>query len=32
MSDLSALLGTVDRFAGLHVWVVGDLMLDLVNC
>jgi D-beta-D-heptose 7-phosphate kinase/D-beta-D-heptose 1-phosphate adenosyltransferase len=28
MTDLSALLGTVDRFAGLHVWVVGDLMLD----
>jgi D-beta-D-heptose 7-phosphate kinase/D-beta-D-heptose 1-phosphate adenosyltransferase len=28
VQDLTALLNTLDRFAGLHVWVVGDLMLD----
>jgi D-beta-D-heptose 7-phosphate kinase / D-beta-D-heptose 1-phosphate adenosyltransferase len=26
--DISALLELPDRFAGLHIWVVGDLMLD----
>jgi D-beta-D-heptose 7-phosphate kinase/D-beta-D-heptose 1-phosphate adenosyltransferase len=28
VQNLTALLTTLDRFAGLHVWVVGDLMLD----
>ncbi|MBV8341916.1 MAG: D-glycero-beta-D-manno-heptose 1-phosphate adenylyltransferase [Gammaproteobacteria bacterium] len=27
-SEMSALLALPDRFAGLHVWVAGDLMLD----
>ena len=27
-SDISALLALPDRFADLHLWVVGDLMLD----
>src|ERR1700759_1829874 len=27
-TDLSALLSALDRYPGLHVWVVGDLMLD----
>ncbi len=26
--DIAALLALPDRFAGLHIWVVGDLMLD----
>jgi D-beta-D-heptose 7-phosphate kinase/D-beta-D-heptose 1-phosphate adenosyltransferase len=27
-TDLSALLALPERFAGLHIWVVGDLMID----
>ena len=28
MSEVSSLLATLDRYQGMHVWVVGDLMLD----
>jgi D-beta-D-heptose 7-phosphate kinase / D-beta-D-heptose 1-phosphate adenosyltransferase len=28
VSEVNSLLATLDRYAGMHVWVVGDLMLD----